>query len=123
MLEKYNPSSLRGNFERNKYFEGWFQKVYSTQYRASFILIYGYTTHNSNDKFGFLQVLIPNQIPETVYFSKDEVSCDPDRHIFRMGNNLMTRDLIQKNMHDLGIDLNLMNNHTIRTFKNSMGYA
>ena len=123
MLEKYKPSSLRGNFERNKYFEGWFQKVYSTEYKASFILIYGYTTHNSNDKFGFLQVLIPNQTPEIVYFSKDEVSCDAERHIFRMGNNMMTKDSTFIDTHDLRIDLNVMNNEPNRTFKNSMGYA
>ena len=122
MLKKYRPSSLRGNFERNNYFEGWFQKVYSKQHNASFILIYGYATRNSNDQFGFLQVLIPNQTPEIVYFSKNEVSCDIEHHIFRLGNNILTTELIQINMQDLRIDLTLMNKPS-RTFKNSMGYT
>ncbi len=123
MLEKYKPSSLRGNFERNKYFEGWFQKVYSKQHNASFIFIYGYATHNSKDKFGFLQVLIPNQPPEIVYFSKDEVSCDIEHHTFGLGNNLLTAELIRINTDEFRIDLNIMTKHPIQTFKNSMGYA
>jgi tocopherol cyclase len=123
MLGKYKPSSLKGNFERSKFFEGWFQKVFSAKHNASFLLIYGYATRNSNDKFGFLQVLIPNQTPEIVYFSKDEVSCDADRHIFRMGNNLFTRESIRINTSDMGIELKLFNNHPVRSFKNSMGYT
>lgn len=123
MLQKYKPSSLRGNFERSKFFEGWFQKVFSTQHNASFLFIYGYATRNSNDKFGFLQVLIPNQTPEIVYFPKDEVSCDVDHHIFRMGNNMFTTESIRVSTSDLGIDLKLLNTHPVRSFKNSMGYT
>jgi tocopherol cyclase len=123
MLGKYKPSSLRGNFERSRFFEGWFQKVFSKQHNASFLLIYGYATRNSNDKFGFLQVLIPNQPPLIVYFPKDEVSCHVKSHVFRMGNNIFTTESIRITTSDLGIDLNLTNNHPIKSFKNSMGYA
>jgi hypothetical protein len=123
MLEKYKPNSIRGTFERNKFFEGWFQKVYSKAHKASFILIYGYATHNSDDEFGFLQVLIPNQVPELVYFPKNEVSCDIEKHIFRMGNNLLTTELIRIDINGLRIDLNLKNTQPFRTFKNSMGYT
>jgi hypothetical protein len=123
MLEKYKPNSIRGNFERNKYFEGWFQKVYSKEHNASFILIYGYATQNSDDHFGFLQVLIPNQEPEIAYFPKNEVSCDIEQHIFRMGKNLMTTELIRIDINGLRIDLNFKNSQLSRTFKNSMGYA
>jgi hypothetical protein len=122
MLDKYKPNSIRGNFERNKYFEGWFQKVYSKAHNASFILIYGYATHNSDDHFGFLQVLIPNQKPEIVYFPKNEVSCDIEQHIFRLGQNLLTTEYIQINTQQFSIDLKLKNMHPLRTFKNSMGY-
>jgi hypothetical protein len=123
MLEKYKPNSIRGNFERNKYFEGWFQKVYSKEHNASFILIYGYATQNSDDHFGFLQVLVPDQEPEIAYFPKYEVSCDIEQHIFRLGHNLLTKESIHINTHSFSIDLKLKNLHPLRTFKNSMGYA
>jgi tocopherol cyclase len=123
MLEKYKPNSIRGTFERNKFFEGWFQKVYSKAHKASFILIYGYATHNSDDAFGFLQILIPNQTPEIVYFPKNEVSCDIEQHIFRMGKNLLTTELIRIETNGLSIKLNLKNTDPFRTFKNSMGYT
>lgn len=123
MLEKYKPNSIRGTFERNKFFEGWFQKVYSKAHKASFILIYGYATHNSDDEFGFLQILIPNQTPEIVYFPKNEVACDIEKHIFRMGKNLLTTELIRIEINGLSIDLNMNNTQTFRTFKNSMGYT
>ena len=123
MLEKYKPNSIRGTFERNKFFEGWFQKVYSKAHKASFIFIYGYATQNSEDEFGFLQVLIPNQTPEIFYFAKNEVSCDIEQHIFRMGKNLLTTELIRIETNGLSIELNLKNTDPFRTFKNSMGYT
>ncbi len=123
MLEKYKPNSIRGTFERNKFFEGWFQKVYSKSHKASFILIYGYATHNSDDEFGFLQILIPNQTPEIVYFPKNEVACDIEQHIFHMGKNLLTTELIRIDINGLSIELNLKNTQPFRTFKNSMGYT
>ncbi len=122
MLGKYKPSSLQGNFKRNKYFEGWFQKVYSTQHKSSFIIIYGYATRNSIDTFGFIQVLIPSKLPEIIYFSKNEVYCDPSQHIVCMGNNILTTHVIKIKTNDLLIDLYLKNNNPIKTFKNSMGY-
>jgi tocopherol cyclase len=123
MLEKYKPNSIRGTFERSKFFEGWFQKVYSKAHKASFILIYGYATHNSDDEFGFLQILIPNQTPEIVYFPKNQVSCDIKKHQIRMGKNLLTTELIRIDINGISIELNLKNKQPFRTFKNSMGYT
>jgi hypothetical protein len=123
MLGKYIPSSLKGNFKEDKYFEGWFQKVYSKKHKSSFIIIYGYATRNSYDTFGFIQVLIPNENIKILYFPKSEISCDPNRHIIRMGNNMLTTELIRINSSNLNIHLNLSNNQPIQTFKNSMGYT
>lgn len=122
MLKKYKPSSLRGYPERSKYFEGWFQKVYSKKHQASFILIYGYATRNTYDTFGFIQVLIPNEKPKIVYFPKHELSFDSGQHIVRMGDNCLTMNSIEISTDELDINLSLMNNHPIPTFKNSMGY-
>ncbi len=123
MLRIFKPTSLRGNLERNTYFEGWFQKVYAKEYQSSFVIIYGYATQNTEDKFGFIQILFPNKATEIIYFNKNEFSCDPDRHIVRMGENLLTTELIQINTKDLNIHLKLMNNQVVKTFRNSMGYS
>jgi tocopherol cyclase len=123
MLGINKPTSLRGYFTRNKYFEGWFQKVYSTKHKASFVIIYGYATSNSYENFGFIQLLIPDKASEILYFSKNEISFDSERHIVRMGDNLLTTELISIKSNDITIDLNLLNNQPIGTFKNSMGYT
>lgn len=117
------PSGLRGKFGRHKYFEGWFQKVYSVEHNASFIVIYGYATQNAPDKFGFIQIYIPRQDPHILYFNKDEISCDPKNHSVRMGDNLLTTELMNISSDDVSLKLNMKNNHPIPTFKNSMGYA
>jgi len=122
MLSNYKPSSLQGNLNRNKYFEGWFQKVYSVQHKASFIIIYGYATRNSSSTFGFIQVHIPNQQPILLHFPKNEVSCDPDQHLVQMGKHILTTQEIKINTSDINLELNLINNKPIQTFKNSMGY-
>jgi len=117
------PTTLRGNLERNKYFEGWFQKIYSKEYNASFVIIYGYATRNTEDRLGFIQILIPKKAPKIIYFNRNEISCDSEQHIVRMGENLLTTEIIQINTKDLTIQLKLMNNQVKRTFKNSMGYS
>jgi hypothetical protein len=122
MFRIFKPTTLRGNLERNTYFEGWFQKIYSKEYNSSFVIIYGYATRNTEDTFGFIQILFPNKTTEIIYFNRNEFSCDPDRHIVRMGENLLTTEIIQINTKDLIIHLKLMNNHVSKTFKNSMGY-
>jgi|GEM_PF-444271 len=123
MFSIYKPSSLQGSFDRKKYFEGWFHKIYSEKYKASFILIYGYTTGNSTKKFGFIQVHIPNQKVLIMYFDKNEVFCDPNRHVVRMGEHILTTNKIDINTKEIGIQLHLTNNQSIPTFKNSMGYS
>ncbi len=40
MLRIFKPTTLRGNLERNKFFEGWFQKIYSKEQKASIVIIY-----------------------------------------------------------------------------------
>lgn len=122
MLSINKPSNLQGNFDRNKYFEGWFHKIYSTKYKASFILIYGYATGNSTNKFGFIQVHIPNQQTLMMYFNKNEILCDSNQHVIRMGAHVLTTHKIDINTNEIGIQLDLTNNQPIRTFKNSMGY-
>jgi tocopherol cyclase len=122
MLKILKPTTLRGNLERNTYFEGWFQKIYSKEYNSSFVIIYGYATRNSEDTFGFIQILFPNNATEVSYFNRNEFSCDQDHHIIRMGENTLTTEFIQINTNDVNIRLNFLNNHVTRTFKNSMGY-
>jgi hypothetical protein len=117
------PSGLRGKFGRHKYFEGWFQKVYSVEHNASFIVIYGYATQNAPDKFGFIQIYIPRQAPHILYFNKDEISCDPRNHSVWMGDNLLTTKSMNIASDDISLKLAMKNNHPIPTFKNSMGYA
>jgi tocopherol cyclase len=123
MLRKYNPSSLQGGFDRDKYFEGWFQKVYSAEHKLSFIIIYGYATRHSHDTFGFIQVHIPHQEPVLMHFPKDEVFCDPAQHLVRMGKHTLSAKEIAINTEEMGINLSMMDNEPIRTFKNSMGYS
>lgn len=122
MFSINKPSSLQGSFDRKKYFEGWFHKIYSAKYKTSFILIYGYTTGNSDKKFGFIQVHIPNQQVLIMYFDKNEVFCDPNKHVVRMGEHIFTSNKIDINTKEMGIQLHLTDNQSIRTFKNSMGY-
>lgn len=122
MFRIFKPTTLRGNLEHKTFFEGWFQKIYSKEYNSSFVIIYGYATRNTEDKFGFIQILFPNKTTEIIYFNRNEFSCDPDSHIVRMGENLLTTEIIQINTKDLIIHLKLMNNHVSKTFKNSMGY-
>jgi tocopherol cyclase len=122
MISILKPTTLRGNFEGKNYFEGWFQKIYSKEYNASFVIIYGYATRNTKDKFGFIQVLLPNSAPKIIYFNRNILSCDAERHILQMGDNLLSTDIIQINTKEFEIYLKLMNNQVLRTFKNSMGY-
>jgi len=122
MLGKYKPYILRGDFQKTRYFEGWFQKVYSKKHQASFIIIYGYATRNTHDNFGFIQVLVPDEKAEIIYFHKDEISFETEQHIVRMGDNRMTTDKILIKTDNLAIDLDMTNNRPIRTLKNSMGY-
>lgn len=123
MLKNRRPSSLRGDFDRDKYFEGWFQKIYSVEHQSSFVIIYGYATRNANDSFGFIQLRIPEHQPLLMYFPKEEVICDPVQHHVRIGEHLLTTEDISINTDEIGINLKLIDNQPIRTFKNSMGYS
>lgn len=123
MLRNFNPTILRGNFNRNKYFEGWFQKIFSAKHQASFVVIYGYATRNSNDTFGFIQMHIPDEKPLLLHFPKEEVFCDPGQHLVRMGNNILTTERISVNTDEVEVDLSLDKNEPLRSFKNSMGYS
>lgn len=122
MLRKKRPSDLRGEFDRTNYFEGWFHKIYSTKHRASFVIIYGYTTGHSADKFGFIQVHIPNQEPRILYFDKSEVRCDPNQHRLEMGEHELSLEGMNIRTEEFVIDLCFSKNEPIRTVKNSMGY-
>ena len=123
MLRIFKPTTLRGNLERNKFFEGWFQKIYSKEQKASIVIIYGYATQNTQDKFGFIQILFPNQVNEIIYFNRNAFSCDPHQHIVRMGENVLTTEIINIKTNDFTIHLKLKNNQVSKTFKNSMGYS
>ncbi len=123
MLTRINPSSIRGGIGRSRFFEGWFQKLYSREHRTSFVIIYGYATGNAHDMFGFIQVLIPGQEPALVYFPKGQVVLDRQQHIVRMGDNVLSTNTIDIHLHELSINLQLMNNQRIETLNNSMGYA
>jgi tocopherol cyclase len=122
MLGIYKPTTLRGHLERNNYFEGWFQKIYSKELNASIVIIYGYATQNTTDKTGFIQILLPKKTPEIIYFNRNEISFHPKEHIVRMGENLLTTESIQIHTNDIHMFLKLTNNQVTQTFKNSMGY-
>jgi tocopherol cyclase len=123
MLGRIKPSSLRGDLRRSRFFEGWFQKVYSTQHQASFVIIYGYATQNSYDTCGFIQLHVPNAAPQIIYFPQHDISLDANQHIVRMGDNVLTTEMIDINTADITINLSLLNNKPIQTFGNSMGYS
>ena len=56
-MQKLKPTQLKGNFEKRNLFEGWLHKIYSAEHQTSFVIIYGYSTGHSDDKFGFIQLL------------------------------------------------------------------
>jgi tocopherol cyclase len=120
---KLKPTQLKGKFKKRNFFEGWFHKIYSAKHQTSFVIIYGYTTGNSYDKFGFIQFLIPNKNVEIYYFSKNEISYNPKNHSVQMGSNILSLKEIKINLKDIYMDLNLSDNLPISSFKNSMGYA
>lgn len=122
-MQKLKPIQLRGNIEKQNFFEGWFHKIYSPKHQTSFIIIYGYTTGNSDDKFGFIQILIPHKSIEIFYFPKNEISFNPKQHIIQMGSNILSTKQIKINYKDININLNLLDNQPIYSYKNSMGYS
>lgn len=123
MIWKYKPSDLRGHFGRSRYFEGWFQKVYSREYGVSFILIYGYATRNTEERFGFIQIVSPDSEALMLCFPEAELSCDRARHIMWMGSNTLSTDRIEVHSEDILIRMNLTGNHPVQSYKNSMGYT
>jgi len=120
---KLKPTQLKGKFKKRNFFEGWFHKIYSAKHQTSFVIIYGYTTGNYYDKFGFIQFLIPNKNVEIYYFSKNEISYNPKNHSVQMGSNILSLKEIKINLKDIYMDLNISDNLPISSFKNSMGYA
>ncbi len=66
---------------------------------------------------------MPGEEPRLVCFPKDQVVLDRQQHIVRMGDNVLSTNTIDINLHELSINLQLMNNQRIDTLNNSMGYA
>jgi len=122
MLSRFRPTRFRGHFERSNFFEGWFHKIFSEQYQASIVIIYGYTTGEVSDKFGFIQVYIPDQDPIVLYYHKEVVICDPRKHEVRMGTQVFSPEQIHIQTEELTVDLKFSENELVKTLKNSMGY-
>lgn len=123
MLARFIPSGLRGTVNRHNFFEGWFQKVYSIEHRASVVIIYGYATKNPPERFGFIQILVPGEYPISYYFPKEEVTMDPTNHIVRMGKNLLSIKELLISTELIQINLKMSVTYPIRGLKNSMGYS
>lgn len=123
MLARYIPSNLRGFMNRPSYFEGWFQKIYAVEHRASVLIIYGYATQNPPERFGFIQILLPNERPLLYYFPKHEVDLDLTNHVVRMGNNLLSTQEITIASEVLQMNLRLSVKHPVQSLKNTMGYT
>lgn len=123
MLARYIPSGLRGTINRQNFFEGWFQKIYSMEHQASVVIIYGYATQNPPDRFGFIQILVPDEHPQCYYFPKQEVRMDPTNHIVRMGKNLLSTQEVLISTELFQINLRMSVTYPIRGLKNSMGYT
>lgn len=122
-MQKFKATQIKGNFEKRNFFEGWFQKIYSSKHNISFVIIYGYSTGNPKDSFGFIQLLIPDKSIEIIYFSKNEIAYDSQHHVVQMGTNILSTKKIKINFKDICIDLNLSDNQPISSYKNSMGYS
>lgn len=123
LMQKLKPTQLKGNFEKRNFFEGWFHKIYSAEHQTSFVIIYGYSTGHSDDKFGFIQLLIPHKSIEIFYFPKNEISFNAKLHIMQMGSNILSTKYLKINLKNICINLNLSDNQPISTYKNSMGYS
>jgi hypothetical protein len=106
---------------RPSYFEGWFQKIYAVEHRASVLIIYGYATQNPPERFGFIQILLPNERPLLYYFPKHEVDLDLTNHVVRMGNNLLSTQEITIASEVLQMNLRLSVKHPVQSLKNTMG--
>jgi tocopherol cyclase len=122
MLSRYRPTRFRGHFDRSNFFEGWFHKIYSERHQASFVIIYGYTTGDSDDRFGFMQIHVPKQEPTILYFKREEVNCDRKKHEVRLGSNVFSLNEIHVHTEELTINLKFSGNNPLKTIKNSMGY-
>ena len=119
---QFKPYELRGNLNRKQYFEGWFQKIYLKELQVSIIIIYGYATRNTEDTTGFIQLILPGNNPLLLLYPKRLISWDTKKHIIQIGNNYFSPEKIKIQTNEMQLDLQLVNNQVIKTFRNSMGY-
>jgi tocopherol cyclase len=119
---QFKPYELRGNLNRKQYFEGWFQKIYLKELQVSMIIIYGYATRNTEDTTGFIQLILPGNNPLLLLYPKSLISWDTKKHIIQIGNNYFSPEKIKIQTNEMQVDLQLVNNQVIKTFRNSMGY-
>ena len=121
MIRRFNPTQLQGNLEKNNYFEGWFQKIYSPEHDTSFIIIYGFATGNKSEKTGFIQICLPNQ--EIIYltFHKNEVICDKRKHFIQFGNHFISEHKIKIQTDEIQLDLDFSKKQEQQSGKNTMG--
>jgi hypothetical protein len=106
---------------KKKYFEGWFQKIYSHEHHVSFILIYGMATGHSADKKGFIQLHIPNQ-EHTIYtFNESDVAFSSHEHRVEFGENVFSENRIYLHAADVQLDLDITNLQPKNIRRNTMG--
>lgn len=121
MLNRFRPSYLQGHPNKNKYFEGWFQKIYSKEHNTTFVLIYGFATGHSADKTGFIQYHIPNKMPKLLTFHKNEIQCSSNNHHVQFGDNVLSSKVLKLKTEELELDLQLHQNSFFNKKSNSMG--
>lgn len=122
-FHKYLPTGFKNKLSKNGFFEGWFQKIYSKEHQFSLVIIYGYTTGNSPNEFGFIQILIPTENAIILYFPKKQITFNPHTHYVTMGENILSFHTIKISHEDLNIELHSPQNFPLKSLKNSMGYA
>jgi len=121
MLKRFKPTLLQGNLDRKQYFEGWFQKVYSADHNASFIIIYGFATGHTADKMGFIQLHIPQHKPQMFTFHKSEIQCDSHQHRVQFRDNIFSKNEIKIHTSEIDLNLSVKANQIKSEYNNTMG--
>jgi len=100
--KKHDASLFQGNRKTNKYFEGWYFKMVSSDGASILSIIPGISiAGNGEEQHAFIQV-INGKTAETQYYSfpVDEFLFSPKRFAVRIGENFFSADSIVLNIEN-----------------------